>query len=134
MVCKILWPQVMSIWIKRGHNEENGHSGKKECAQLAVIRLVMGRCINDSPSHISKPQQIRDNKIFTKWNVIVQRDMYHMKMRCDGFFYITKPDQVNGKIQQNVKMLVFLMESGQPGFHPGTIAVQHDIQVLSNKM
>ena len=50
-------------------------------------------------SDICKPQQVRNNKIFTERNVIIQRGVNDMKMCGDGLLEMTKPWKIDCKIR-----------------------------------
>ena len=59
-------PQIRAVAEKGADNEADGHPGKQEDAQLVVVLLACDKEIKDCRSHIQKPQQVGDNKIFIK--------------------------------------------------------------------
>lgn len=99
VVREVDWPQVMSVWIDRGNDQENGHSGEQKGAKLIVFTFVVQGKICDSPGNICKPHQVWDNKILTEWNQIIQRSVYHMKMCGNGLFNIAEPGQIYKEIK-----------------------------------
>ena len=78
----------MSVWIERGDDKENCHSRIKKSTQLIEIIFVDQSSICDTGRNIEKPQQVRDDEVFTKWNIIIKSYMDHMKMCGNRFFYI----------------------------------------------
>jgi hypothetical protein len=110
MVRKINGAQVMPVGVNCGNDQKYGHSGKQKRAEPVIFALIAQRKISDPPGNICKPQQVRDDKIFTKRNQIIQGCMNNMKMGSNGFLHVPKPSQIHKKIQQQQQMPVLFEE------------------------
>lgn len=107
---KISRPQVVSVWINSRYNKEDGHSGKKHFAEAEVFILIFEIKISKSPCHISKPEQVRNDKVFTEWDIVIKCHMNDVKMRCDCLLKIAEPWQINEEVQKQKRMLIFIEE------------------------
>ena len=85
--------EQMSVRIDRRCDEENGHSGKQKLTGLDIFFfiLIVQIDVDKCDSHISEPQEIRDDKNRQKRNVVIQFHVYHMEMFGDCFFQICEP-------------------------------------------
>ena len=89
-----LYPKICSIWKKGTDNQTDGHSHKQKTAQSVIILPVCKKEIRNCPCHINKPEQIGNNKIFVKWNIIIQSCMHHRIISRHSLLQIKKPRQV----------------------------------------
>lgn len=131
VVREVLRAQVMSVRVDRRDDQENGHPREQECAQLVVIRPVMPCGVDDSPSDVGKPQQIRDDEVFTEWDVIIQRHMHNVEMRCDRLLHVPEPDQIDQKVRQDVQVLIFFVKIQQILFDSRVVLVSHKLSIPS---
>ena len=99
---KVCRTKIMSVRIQSRYYKKHCHPRKKYCAQLIVVLLIVNRRIDDAPCHISEPQHIWYNKIFTKRNHIIHCKMNDMKTMGYGYFEIMKPWKINKQIQNGI--------------------------------
>lgn len=83
--------EIQAIWEHRAYDEENGHPCKQKRGELVKSLPVGKEEITDGKCDKEEPEQIGHYKVFHKWNVVVQRRMYQVKMTVDMLFQIDEP-------------------------------------------
>ena len=106
---KIGRAKKMPVRIDRRYDQKHGHPGIQESAQPVIIRFVVKCHVDDAEGNIGKPQKIRYNKILAERDVVIQRNVNDMKPCGYGFFHISKPDQIDWKIQKQQQVFVFFI-------------------------
>ena len=91
-------PEVGAVGVKGADNQADGHAGEQEGAQPVKIVFILKKEVHYRSCHIEKPEQIRDDEVLVKRNVIVQGHMDDVVVACHGSLQIEKP----GNIQENV--------------------------------
>ena len=107
---KLQRAEKMTVRIEGGNDQEQCHSSIDKCNISEEIRAVMEEQPDIYNSDICKPQQIRNNKIFTERNVIIQWKMNHMVWFISPAFQPYKPDHINNKIGNYPYMRIFFFK------------------------
>ena len=63
--------QMKPVWEYGAYNKKQGHACAKKCGKLVKALLIRKEKVSDHNRNKSKPQKIRNNKIFNKRNVII---------------------------------------------------------------
>ena len=99
---------MQSIWKNGADNKEYCHSDNAHLGELVKFFFTCKEEIETSDSHINKPEQIRNDKKFYKWDITVQRRIYQRVTAGNCFFQPTKPWEIDESIQKYPCMAVFI--------------------------
>ena len=93
-----LHTQVCAIRIEGADHHADGHTDKQEGAQPEIILLICKKEIQNCAGNIKKPDHVRNDKVLTKRNHIVQCHMHDLVIVRD---HALQPEEI-WKIQKNV--------------------------------
>ena len=90
--------QVMTVWPQRGYQKEDCHSGKQKSAGSEIVIFVAEEEVHDHHRYVCKPEQVGDDKYFTKRNIVVKSYMNDTIMTCNGPFQMTEPGKIDDTV------------------------------------
>ena len=87
---------MLSVRINIRNDQKNGHAHHQIKDQLVIFLFVLIEedKICDRYKHVRKPQQVRDDKHFTKWDPVIKYGMYDMVAVDRTMFKVTEHDDV----------------------------------------
>ena len=97
----------MSVGVESGYHEKQRHACIKEENISVEILPVPEEQPGKNGRNIDEPEKIRNDKIFTKWNIVIQRKMDHMVGQAGTVFQPDEPRDINRKIQNGPRMGIF---------------------------
>ena len=92
-------PQIQTIVPDGADDQENRHAAEQIRTALIIFFLGIEKFIADNRRDEQKPHKIRNNKIFTERNLVVDWHRYKMKIRCHCFFQPHKPWHVENDVE-----------------------------------
>lgn len=87
--------EVCAVGVDGADCQADGHACKQKGAQPVKIPLVRKKEVQDGSGHIYKPEQIWDDKILIKRNIVVQRYMDNVVTGSHRLLQIEKPGKVD---------------------------------------
>ena len=84
----------MTVWPQCGYQKEDRHSGKQKGAGSEIVIFVAEEEVHDNHRYICKPEQVGNDKYFTKRNIVVKSYMNDTIMTCNGPFQMTEPGKI----------------------------------------
>lgn len=103
--------EQMSVGIDRRYDQEQRHARVQECNIAEEIVPVSEEEPQEYGCNVHEPEKVRDDKIFTEWNVIIQRKMDDMVGLTGAAFQPEEPDQIKYKIGNRPYMRIFAQKS-----------------------
>ena len=100
IVRKAVRPDVETVGINPGNQKKYGHPYHTEIHQTAEFFFLTKKEIQSRSGDVYEPEQIRNDKNWYKWNMLIQRRTDDMQMLGPYVFKIAKNRQIKRKIQQ----------------------------------
>lgn len=104
---KSIRAQQLSIWVQCGYDQKNGHSRKKEKAESVKFVRITEEKVSDRHCDKGEPEHVRDDKIFDKRNLVIERGVDHMKFRRHVLLQVKEPRQIDQPVEEYPRMLIF---------------------------
>ncbi len=131
--------QIESVGEDRAQEQEKCHPDDQKSAQTVESASVCEEEISRRHGYECKPQQVWNDKILNKRNIVIDRRMNQKIMDIRPAFQINKPRHIDQAIQQHPCMAVVFDQFLNPfdGFHnnypfislkisvPGPFLIQH---------
>ena len=96
-LCRL--PQIQTIVPDGADDQENRHAAEQIRTALIIFFLGIEKFIADNRRDEQKPHKIRNNKIFTERNLVVDWHRYKMKIRSYCLFQPHKPWHVENDVE-----------------------------------
>ena len=80
-------------------DQEDRHAAEQIRTALVIFFLGIEKFVSDNRRNEQKPHKIRNNKIFTERNLVVDWHRYKMKICCHCFFQPHKPWHVENDVE-----------------------------------
>ena len=102
---------LSSFWAKENNVEVVAitvdHNLRKNSAKEALLvnKWLQKYKINHSQDHVWKPQHIRNDKEFTKWNPVIKYCMYDMIAVNRSVLQVTEEQDINDAVNSNHKSM-----------------------------
>ena len=98
ITCKYFRSQVQSIRKYRADDQKNGHTAEHDRGGFVKSLFIIKEQISQCDCNISKPQQVRNDEIFTKRDVVIEYRMDYKIIVGHMAFQISKPWKLNKSI------------------------------------
>ena len=121
----------MSVRPQGRYQQEDRHSRKEEGARPEVIILVLEEKVQNRHRDIAKPEEVGDDKQFTKRNVVVQRHVDLVVVAGHRLFQVRKPQKIDDGVHDHRDhMLVFMIKCKKTMFFFQCLGIQNITSLL----
>ena len=103
-------PQMLNIRNKRRNHQKNQHSRAQKNCTSVIVAPILEKQIPEHSRYISKPEQVRHDKIFTERYIIINVHMHHHILHIGAVLQQIKPQNVDHTENcQRYDMLILLI-------------------------
>ena len=99
--------EIGAVGVDGADDQADGHTDEQEGAQPVEIPLICKKEIQHRPRHIDEPEEVGDDEVLVKRDVVVQSHMDNMIIAGHRPLQIEKPRKVYECVQKNPRMPVF---------------------------
>ena len=110
--------KIVPVRPERADDQKDCHSRKQEGAYPEIIAFIPEEKVEDDYRHVSKPQQIGDDKDLAEGDQVIGTEVDQPVVACNVFFQPGKPVHIDDPIQdKGYGMSVFVKVFNNCFFH-----------------